>query len=220
VCETLTRLVVDMPFGSLDRYADRHRGGVRATLRDGFARLTRLEEFVCLSEYPQLSTADSTTDVWRLWPDLRRLMLFHVPLADHWLWWNIATLPRLQFVWFIEPKPGIAAPLRVNVKKIYFGALPREDPLLKKKLTVAVADSWYAEDIYLTDGWSRLDPEGCMTFRLFSQGLQDEGREKRRRWLQRHIERGTLWDLEEAERSLEGSTGRNEEVAQEGWVED
>jgi hypothetical protein len=132
-------------------------------------------------------------------------MLFNVPLADHWLWWNIATLPHLQFVWFIEPKPGIAAPLRVNVKRIYFNSLPRDDPLLKKKLAVAVADSWYHEDIYLTDGWQILDPEGCMTFRLFSQGLQDEGRENRRRWLQRHIERGTLWDLEEAERSLGGA---------------
>jgi len=58
-----------------------------------------------------------------------------------------------------------------------------------------------------------------MTFRLFGQGLQDEKREKRRSWLQRNIERGTLWDLEEAERSLgdgveEGLNGPVAELAE------
>ncbi|PKS06738.1 hypothetical protein jhhlp_006812 [Lomentospora prolificans] len=219
VADTLRRLVIDMPFSSLDRFDDRLN--VRQVLRDGFESLVNLEEFVCLAEYPQLSTSEATTDIWAAWPNLRRLMLFHVPLADHWLWWNIARLRKLEFVWFMEPKPGIYAPLRVNVKEVYFNSMRRDSPNLQKKFTVAVAGYWYTEDIYLMSKWDELDPDECMKFRFFGQGLPDDVGQIRKRWLARNLENGTLWDLDAASRYLGGggkscTRGPSREVA--GWA--
>ncbi|CAI4211915.1 unnamed protein product [Parascedosporium putredinis] len=188
--DTLRRLVIDMPFSTLDRYDDHLN--VRQVLRQGFESLVNLEEFICLSEYPQLSTSEATTDIWALWPNLKRLMLFHVPLADHWLWWNIARLRDLEFVWFMEPKPGVYA---------------RCAPDLQKKFTVAVAGCWYTEDVYLMSKWEELDPDECMTFRFFSQGLPDDVGQIRKRWLTRNIENGSLWDLDAASRYM-GNGGR------------
>jgi len=200
--DTLRRLVIHMPFSTLPRVDDHNN--VRQTLREGFESLLDLEEFVCLSDYPDLSTSSATTDIWALWPKLKRLMLFHVPLADHWLWWNIAHLRNLEFVWFMEPKPGIYAPLRVNVKEVYFNTMPRDSPNLKKKFTVAVAGGWYTEDIYLMSKWDELDPDECMTFRFFGQGLPDDVGTIRRKWLAKNIENGSLWDLDVVSRYMAG----------------
>lgn len=146
VGETLQRLVISMPFSTLQAYDDDE--GVRRLLRHGLEQLHNLEEFACIGDYPALSVstpdtgeeggtgpATTTTDVWRLWPKLRKLMLFGVPLENHWLWWDIATLESLTHVVLVRPRQ---TERKVDIKQRYFQTLPPEDERFKRKLKVVL----------------------------------------------------------------------------------
>jgi hypothetical protein len=194
VSETLRRLVVHMPFGSLDPLDDHLN--VRRTLRDGFEQLQKLEEFTCVEEYPMLSVPNAHTDVWRLWPELKRLVLFGVPMDSHWLWWDIATLPKLEYV-------VLARPLRldaVNIKHEYFHKLPREDVRLKRNIKVVLMDLAYDLGTVKTEKWKEIDPEEKMEVEAFevpiSFYMDDSPLEVVTQWARRAALDGSIWKLD------------------------
>ncbi|KFA49807.1 hypothetical protein S40293_09960 [Stachybotrys chartarum IBT 40293] len=198
LCETggtLRRLVVDMPFGSLhvlDDYLN-----VKKQLRQGFEQLQHLEEFVCLGDYPSLSLAGGETDVWRLWPELRRLTLFQAPLDNHWLWWDIATLPRLSHVVLARPASARGA----NVKEQYFAKLPRGDARLDRRITVVLVDdaARQGHGELATARWREVDPAGRMTVAVYGvpRACRADGTpgglEVVTEWARRRALDGSLW---------------------------
>ncbi|POR39796.1 Uncharacterized protein TPAR_00003 [Tolypocladium paradoxum] len=192
VCETLRRLVVQMPFSSLDPLDDHLN--VRRTLRDGFEQLTKLEEFACLGEYPALSVPDGHTDVWRLWPGLKRLVLFGVPMDSHWLWWDIATLPELEHVVLARPQHVEAT----NIKDEYFHKLPREDRRLGRKIKVMLLDAAYEIPDLDTTRWKEIDPSAKMTVEVYEVPMPFYGDETPHElvteWAKRGALDGTLWE--------------------------
>ncbi|KJZ73500.1 hypothetical protein HIM_07056 [Hirsutella minnesotensis 3608] len=189
--ETLRRLVVQIPFGSLDPLDDHLN--VRRTLRQGFEQLTRLEEFACIGDYPALSVPDAHTDVWRLWPNLRRLALFGVPLDSHWLWWDIATLPELAHVVLARPQRAAEA----NIKDEYFHKLPRRDPRLARDIKVLLLDTAYEIADLDTARWKEIDPAGSMTVEVYEVPVPfyaDEAPDQLvTAWVKRGALDGTLW---------------------------
>lgn len=191
VSETLRRLVVQIPFGSLDPLDDHLN--VRRTLRHGFEQLTRLEDFTCLGEYPALSVPDAHTDVWRLWPRLRRLVLFGVPLNSHWLWWDIATLRELDHVVLARPQHVNST----NIKDEYFHKLPRQDPRLGRKIKVMLLDAAYEIADLDTTRWGEIDPPGNMTVEVYQVPMAFYGDETPQElvtaWAKRGALDGSLW---------------------------
>lgn len=200
--ETLRRLVVHMPFGSLDPLDDHL--SVRRALRDGFEQLAGLEEFVCLGEYPALSVGEAHTDVWRLWPGLRRLALFHAPADDHWLWWDVATLSKLERVVLARPANldgGGGDGTTVNIKDQYFHKLPRDHPALDRRIRITLLGAAYELPDELTvDGWDVIDPRGRMTVDAYHVPMPFYGDESPADqvtgWVRRGALDGTLWDWE------------------------
>ena len=195
VADTLRRLVVQMPFRSLDPLDDYL--SVRRTLREGFEQLTGLEEFVCLGDYPALSVPDGHTDVWRLWPGLRRLVLFDVPADSHWLWWDIATLPRLSHVVLARPRNLEG----VNVKDEYFHKLPRDHPALGREIRVVLlAAAHELPEALPVTGWGRIDPEDRMTVEKYIVPMPFYGDETPAEmvtgWVRRGALDGKLWEWE------------------------
>ena len=192
VCDSLRRLVVDMPFATMDRWSDHL--SVRRTLRDGFARLARLEEFVCVRDYPTLSMADDETDVWRLWPELRRLVLFKVPVDNHWFWWDVATLPQLDTV--VLPRPRNVA--GVNVKDEYFHKLARDDPLLSREIRLVLVDVEKEHVPVVTTRWAEIDPAGRMTVEVYDVPTAFYGDEDAddlcSDWVRQAARNGSLWE--------------------------
>ncbi|KAG8421032.1 hypothetical protein J3458_002939 [Metarhizium acridum] len=192
VCDSLRRLVVHMPFASLDPLDDHLN--VRRTLREGFEQLTKVEEFTCLAEYPALSVPDAHTDVWRLWPDLKRLTLFGVPLDNHWLWWDIATLPELRHVVLAQPQRVDAA----DIKDEYFHKLPRDDPRLGRKIRIVLLDAAYKIGTVRTARWKEVDPEAKMEVETYEvprpfYGDESDG-ELVTEWVRKGALDGTLWE--------------------------
>lgn len=165
VSESLRKLVVLMPFNSLDIFNDRH--GVRKMLRDGFESLHKLEEFVSIGDYPTLSLPDGPTDIWRLFHDLKRLTLFGVPLSNHWLWWNIATLSKLEHVILARSQRGLG----INIKDEYFHKLPQGDARLDRDIKIVLMDDSGLWPNVTTTRWKEIDPNGRMTVEL--HGIPD-----------------------------------------------
>lgn len=192
VSESLKRLVVLMPFQSLDPLDDHLN--VRRSLRNGFEQLHGLEEFVCLGDYPALSFPENPTDVWRLWPELRRLTLFGAPMNNHWLWWDIATLPKLQHVVF-------ARSLHVettNIKDEYFHKLPRDDVHLDREIKIVLLDAAFVWRDVQTTRWKEIDPKGRMTVEVYDVPTPFYGDEMPGElvttWVRRGALDGSLWE--------------------------
>lgn len=211
VCVTLRRLVISMPFSTINPWDDHLN--VRSILRQGLSQLN-LEEFASIGDYPTLSGAGGSTDIWRLWPRLQRLMLFGVPLESHWLWWDIATLEHLGHVVLVRPRQ---TETRVDVKAKYFGTLPAGDERLQRKLRVVLMHRVRGDDDEDGDGgatarrlpqghpdyldldesnWGEVDPEGRME--VICYGVPRMGAMSSEELLVRlarsWVETGTLWD--------------------------
>lgn len=98
---TLRRLIVDMPLRSLYP-ADDHLN-VRKTLREAFSMLTSLEEFVSVRDELYLDVLEREwrtqreTEIWTLWPGLRRLALYNVA-ADERFWGSVRGMGDLETV--------------------------------------------------------------------------------------------------------------------------
>ena len=164
------------------------RLNVKRTLRAGFEELVHLEEFVAIGAYPSLSLPDRTTDVWVLWPNLRRLALFDVPLDNHWLWWDFAYLEQLETVVLACPRHIDGA----NIKDQYYKARPKGDPALGKKLRVMLMDVAYELEDLTTYGWDELDPEGKMTVETYSVPKRYYGDESNKELVSDWVSRGAI----------------------------
>ncbi|KAK7426169.1 hypothetical protein QQZ08_007335 [Neonectria magnoliae] len=192
VSETLRRLVVLIPFQNVQPVHNWQ--AVRRTLREGFERLHNLEEFVAIGDYPVLSVSDAPTDVWRLWPELKRLTLFNAPVDNHWLWWDIATLPKLQHV-ILARSLNME---RTNIKDEYFYKLPRDDARLDRALRVVLVDAASTKREIQTARWKEIDPNGRMTVELQEVTAGEGGEEDPRNLVADYVKdqalNGCLWD--------------------------
>ncbi|KAK1962169.1 hypothetical protein LY78DRAFT_661464 [Colletotrichum sublineola] len=158
VSDTLKRLVVDMPFGSLSGYDDHL--DVRPTLTDGFQRLSKLEELVCLRDYPALTFMSRTFTVncWSLWPKLRRAVLFKAPVGSHCFWYDTANTASLEQVVLVRPLDLGTA----NIKGDYRGVLQKFDHLVPRRLKIVLADVESDLADVQTADWAKHDPEGLV----------------------------------------------------------
>ncbi|KAK1982110.1 hypothetical protein LZ30DRAFT_749572 [Colletotrichum cereale] len=158
VCDTLKRLVVDMPFGSLSGYDDHL--DVRPTLTDGFQRLSKLEDLVCLRDYPALTFMSRTFTVncWSLWPKLRRVVLFRAPVGSHCFWYDTASTASLEMVVLVRPLDLGTA----NIKGDYDGVLQKFGHLVPRRLKIVLADVESDLPDVQTADWAEHDPEGLV----------------------------------------------------------
>lgn len=143
-----------------------------------------------------LSVSNSHTDVWRLWPELKRMVLFGAPVDSHWLWWDIATLPKLEHVVLARPLHLDA----VNVKDEYFHKLPPEDVRLKRDIKIVLMDLAYELGTVRTEKWQEIDPEEKMTVEAFEVPLSfyvdDSPLEVVTQWARRSALDGSIWKLD------------------------
>ncbi|UKZ63197.1 uncharacterized protein TrAtP1_004427 [Trichoderma atroviride] len=194
VSGTLRRLVVQMPFASLHAMDDHL--SVRQTLREGFEKLHRLEEFTCLEEYPMAAFSTDETNVWRWWPELKRMVLFGAPLDDPRLWSDIAALPRLEHVVLARPMHLDA----VNIKAEYFQKLPADDVRRTRDIKIVLMDLAYELGTVRTERWQEIDPEEDMTVEAFEVPLSfymdDSPLEVVSQWARRSALDGSIWNLD------------------------
>ncbi|KAJ4145081.1 hypothetical protein LMH87_003941 [Akanthomyces muscarius] len=200
---SLRRLVVRMPFATLHPVVDHL--GVREILREGFAQLERLEEFVGLHEYPNLNLAASraprlrTEDLWNAWPELRRLVLFGAEIDDEKLWEGLARLPRLTDVVLARPRNvGV-----LDMKEEYFAAgagvqEKGEEFDAGKEMRVMLMDVSYDVQDIQTDSWEKRDPDGAMTVEVYEVPTSYYGDETEQEtvaaWVSGGVWSGQIWD--------------------------
>ncbi|XWW97207.1 hypothetical protein V2A60_005188 [Cordyceps javanica] len=202
---SLRRLVVRMPFAALGPAADHL--GVRRTLREGFAQLAGLEEFVGLDEYPDLNLSASrgggaprlrTEDLWNAWPDLRRLAVVGADADDETLWGGLARCARLTDVVLARPRSvGV-----LDMKREYFaaGAEARGRGLefdAGRPIRVMLMDVTYDVQDIQTDGWAGCDPGGAMTVEVYEVPTSYYGDETEQEtvasWMSRGVWSGHIW---------------------------
>jgi|SRR3569833_1891909 len=145
-----------MPLRSLRPAADHLN--VRATLRDGFARLARLEEFVSVRDElflalwePELQVEEAA--VWTLWPHLRRLALYNVDTAAGF-WAMASSMAQLEKI-VLTCADGLEA---VCAKTEYFKAA-------KKPIKVVLVDD--QPRTLPCANWSLVDPSDSMSITLY-----------------------------------------------------
>lgn len=206
VSGSLRHLVIRMPFATLQPAVDHL--GVRRMLREGFAQLEHLQEFVGLDEYPNLNLAASgapllrTEDLWNAWPDLRRLAVFGAAVDDEKLWDGLARLPRLTDVVLARPRSvGV-----LDMKKEYFAAGAEAASVeggggefdASRKIRVMLMDVSHDVQDIQTDGWAAEDPEGAMTVEVYEVPTSYYGDETEQEtvasWVARGVWRGQIWD--------------------------
>ncbi|WYZ42763.1 hypothetical protein EsH8_VI_000462 [Colletotrichum jinshuiense] len=196
VCETLKRLVVDMPFGSLSGYDDHL--DVRPTLTDGFQRLSKLEELVCLRDYPALTFMPQTFTVncWSLWPKLRRVVLFRAPVSSHWLWYDVANTAQLEQVVLARPL-GLES---ANIKDDYHHMLKSHDYMVPRKVKIVLADVESDMPEIQTAGWAEYDPDGLVTVERYHIPTSFYGDEEATAlccdWVKTAALNGSIWSWE------------------------
>ncbi|KAG7084807.1 alcohol dehydrogenase GroES-like domain-containing protein [Colletotrichum scovillei] len=194
VCDTLKRLIVDMPFGTLSGYDDHL--DVRPTLTDGFQRLSKLEELICLRDYPALTFMQQTFTVncWSLWPNLRRVVLFNAPMSSHWLWYDIANTAQLEQVVLARP----LVPPRINVKDDYYHMLNSYDHLTPRKIKIVLADVESDLPEIETTRWDEYDPEGMLAIEKYDIPTSFYGDENATDlccdWVKMAALNGSIWD--------------------------
>lgn len=197
-CDTLRRLVIDIPLRSL--YPEDDHLAVRQILRQGFERLENLEEFVSTRDELFLEVTDGGRHpaVWRSWRKLRRLALYNVDLT-FFFWQDVARLSALETLVLSrsdgndESLDDWAEYFRTterSIKVIMLGSERRRlvpDELISGRVKdrSALADVSLIKSVWLRHTWD-FSIEECQEF------------------VREHAERGTLWDLDEATISCNG----------------
>jgi len=201
VCRSLRRLVIDLPLRSLYP-ADDHLD-VRRVLRDGFSRLTMLEEFVSVRDELYLDVFDAAlrTDeaqVWTAWPNLRRLALYNVD-TSHRFWIKVAGMPKLETL-VLTRADGL---LDGCVKTAYFEKTSRP---LRLVLVNIASDQPLAMP---RSTWAIVDPGHGMRVEMYSvptsHGDEDEI-ELCQDWVKAGALRGALWEWEGCQVQATGTT--------------
>jgi hypothetical protein len=158
--------------------------------------LHKLEEFTCLEEYPLSSFSHSEANVWRLWPELKRMVLFSAPVDNPLLWEDIATLPKLEHVVLARPTHLDA----VNIKDEYFRRLASDDVRMRRDIKIVLMDLAYELGTVRTERWQEIDPEEHMTVEAFEVPLSfymdDTPLEVVSQWARRSALDGSIWELD------------------------
>ncbi|KAI1494395.1 hypothetical protein F5X96DRAFT_589777 [Biscogniauxia mediterranea] len=155
--ESLRRLIVDIPFDSLPPWDDHLNVG--PVLREGFAQLTKLEEFVCTRDAVRFDMGDDPSEqlqpVLQQWPRLRRLGLYR-PMCSERFWGCLANLPNLEHA-------VLTTPLAITSTSVDVGSFP----------------TWRAErpiTVVLAQNTSEALLRTSLAFSAFPAGLADENR--------------------------------------------
>jgi hypothetical protein len=153
-CETLKKLIIDIPLWSIG--PSRDRLGLRPVLREGFERLINLEEFVNIQDELFLDVSEGEQAfVWRSWPKLKRMALGGSSLVPAF-WRQVALHSSLETLFVTCPDEMRS----YDPKAEYLKHTTR--PL---RFVVLTTLSWRVErSDYLWDcKWKRLDPTNRMS---------------------------------------------------------
>ncbi|SPO04021.1 uncharacterized protein DNG_06704 [Cephalotrichum gorgonifer] len=196
--QTLRVLVLDVHCVTHDGVGKNY--AVVPRLRDAISRLENLEEFICL-ECPMVNDGHDPIMIliWRSLPKLKRVLFFNFAADTLWAMLTPSMVPRLEFVWLVDPRHGSENSISMIVKALR-SELPRRvgTPPLKKRYTLAV--SGCSQQKYPAHGWARLSPEvDEFTKFRFIGGRSSADTEEGIRRVASHLERGTLWDLDAVE---------------------
>lgn len=210
---TLRRLVIDIPLRSLFP-ADDHLN-VRKTLREAFSLLTELEEFTSVRDELYLDIlepewrAERETDVWTLWPRLRRLALYNV-YADERFWKPVRSMRELETV-VLTRADGLES---TCMKSEYFGTASGnaandgagdaagEELAPPRPLKVVIVNISTNQPNYLAGRWKwdKVDPNNVMKVMTYDVPTSFYGDENPiylcQHWVKMAALRGEIWDWE------------------------
>ncbi|KAF2854264.1 hypothetical protein T440DRAFT_465250 [Plenodomus tracheiphilus IPT5] len=169
---SLTKLVIDMPLWSVRRGRDHNN--LLSVLRDGFEKLTNLEEFVSVQDELDLGhERRESFFVWSLWQKLKRLAL-HCQLATDNFWRHVAMLTELETIVLTIPHDIF----QINSKAEYFK--PTRRPL---RVVVCFPEKCLGQiPSYMHDDWRELNPENSMSILVHPSRTSGP------------VERGAMWD--------------------------
>lgn len=164
---------------------------VRPVLREGFARLTNLEEFVSTRDELYLDVMDGERAyVWSAWPKLKRLALWNVDVGQEF-WRHVAQHSSLESL-VLSNSDSLD---QVNPKAEYFKYSDR--PL--RVVFCRTRQYRRSYPVYLhTADWNRYDPELSMT--MFAHPLPNDDNNNVLCLAQQQVKHaahnGTLWAWE------------------------
>lgn len=190
-CNTLKRLVIDMPLRSL--YPEDDHLGVRAMLHEGFSRLENLEEFVSVRDELFLSLVPNRREpeFWRKFPKLRRLAVYNAIVQPDF-WRDVAAMTSLECL-VLTRADGLFSD-GSNFKTEYFRHCNR--PL--KVLLVNTDAHQVRYGNMLRFRWDEVDPTKKMTIMTYSIPLlfDDDHIGVCQDYVRIGAEYGTIWDWE------------------------
>ncbi|KAF9876618.1 ubiquitin carboxyl-terminal hydrolase [Colletotrichum karsti] len=160
VCATLRRLVIDWPWQSLDPFEDHL--DILPTLRDGIGRLAGLEKLVLLRAFPALPPhVDSPACFWYACRDIRRLVLFGVPMGLGEFWKELAGFPKLEQVVFVRSLSLEGTNIKKELCASDQSALDGK-VLFSTPVRIVLADVENEMPEVVTDRWAEYDPAGLV----------------------------------------------------------
>ena len=189
-CDTLKRLVIDIPLRSL--YPEDDHLAVRRVLRKGFQRLENLEEFVSTRDELYLEVTDDGRHpaVWRSWKKLKRLALYNVDL-DFNFFHDLAHLPALETLVVSRPDGNDQS---LEDWAEYFKSTTRSIKVLvlgsQRRLLIP-------NDLFHARIKNRAETVDTVMIRsIWLHHTIDFDIEECQDFVRRHAEKGTLWDLD------------------------
>ena len=189
-CETLRRLIIDIPLRSL--YPEDDHLAVRRVLRGGFQRLENLEEFVSTRDELYLAVTEDGHHpaVWGSWKKLRRLALYNADLTFYF-WQDVARLPALEIL-VLSRSDGNDESLDDWAEYFKSTARPFKLIMLGSERRRLIPD-------HLLSGRIKNRNEVVdvpMIKSIWLQHTIDFSIEECQDFVRKHAENGTLWDLD------------------------
>jgi hypothetical protein len=192
-CETLKKLVIDIPLRSIT--PSRDRLGLRPVLREGFERLVNLEEFVNIQDELSLDVTErEQAFVWRKWPKLKRMALGGASLEPTF-WRQVALHSSLEILFVTSPDEIRS----YDPKAEYLKHTTR--PL---RFVVLTTPSWRVErsDYFWECNWDSLDPTNRMSVQEYllpyclEGGTVRSAPRRQKEFVRRAAEDGSLFKWE------------------------
>jgi hypothetical protein len=190
-CDTLRRLVIDIPLRSL--YPEDDHLAVRRVLRKGFQRLDNLEEFVSIRDELYLAVTDDGhyPAVWRVWKKLKRLALYNVDLDSNFFQ-DLAHLPALETLVVSRPDGNSES---LDDWAEYFKSTTRSFKFL---ILGSERRHMIPDDLLHARIKNRAEIVDISMIRsIWLHHTIDFNIEECKNFVREHAEKGTLWDLDE-----------------------
>ncbi|KAF1933772.1 uncharacterized protein M421DRAFT_1143 [Didymella exigua CBS 183.55] len=190
-CESLRRLVIDIPLRSL--YPEDDHLAVRRVLREGFERLENLEEFVSTRDelYLEVTEDERHPAVWRCWKKLKRLALYNVDLTLYFFS-DLASLAQLETL-VLSRSDGDNGSIDDWAHYFVLTDRPFKLLMLGSERRRFIPDNLLSGRIK-----SRVETEHLPMIRsIWLNHTIDFSIEECQAFVREHAERGTLWTLDE-----------------------